>query len=712
MLKFLRYGFAALLLIASALIVFWQGSLKPNFRPEDPEQTFVYFAISLLIFLLMVTLGFMLARIMFKLWIDRQSNRPGSRIRTKLVIGALAMSLMPVFFMVLFNSYVMNRTLKVWFTAPNEHMMNDVRAITAALDQQTRGKALSEAQQIASLPEAAWQLTDSSGATPWLDDFCAAHGIAGATILPSGSMQPVARFRARPAKDEMPRVTAAAPIVREGQTLGAVFVDESIPINFAKQLRDAEMDIHQWEDLYRQRQDVNRTFNLIIVLIAFFVLFVAGWLAQFLARQISGPISALVRAAEEVSKGNLAYRVNEKAIDELAQLVGGFNRMTADLEANRAELDARRRFTEAILESIPTGIISVDSAGRVQRVNKALQAIFPDPHTGTASRLDELFSLEDATEIRYLMNRARRTGLATQQLEVKRAGRTLHLAITVAAIDPGRNLRSMNSGFVVIIEDTSDLLRAQKSAAWSEVARRVAHEIRNPLTPITLSAERIIRQANRSALPEAVQNFLKECAGTILEETASVKRLVDEFSQFSRLPAACMVTSDLNDVVTIGMNVFESRLEGIDVRVDLAPDLPSVCIDPEQFKRVVVNLVDNAAEAMQDSPLRVLHVITRATSQESQRDTLELIVEDSGCGVTPDEKEKLFLPYFSTKGRGTGLGLAIVSHILAEHGAVIRVEDNKPCGTRFTIEVPVAPAEEQKAAAEEKSPADAITLTT
>jgi nitrogen fixation/metabolism regulation signal transduction histidine kinase len=701
MLKLFRYGFAAVLLIASALIVFWQGSLRqPSFRP-DPEQTFVFFALSVLIFLLMVTLGFMLARIMFKLWIDRQSNRPGSRIRTKLVIGALAMSLMPVFFMVLFNSYVMNRTLKVWFTAPNEHLMNDVRAITSALDQQTRGRALSEAQQIASLPEAAWQLTESDAPTPWLSAFCAAHGIVGATILPSGSMQPVARFKASKAgSDEAVRVTAAAPIVREGRTLGVVFVDEAIPINFARQLHDAETDIHRWEDLYRQRADVNRTFNLVIILIALFVLFVAGWLAQYLARQISGPISALVRAAEEVSKGNLAYRVNEKAIDELAQLVGGFNRMTADLEANRAELETRRRFTEAILESIPTGIISVDSSGRVRRVNKALQAIFPDPQTGTASRLDELFSLEDATEIRYLMNRARRTGLATQQLEIKRSNRTLHLAITVAAIDPGRNSRSQNSGFVVIIEDTSDLLRAQKSAAWSEVARRVAHEIRNPLTPITLSAERIIRQANRASLPPAVEALLRECAGTILEETSSVKRLVDEFSQFSRLPAACMVTNDLNDVVSMGMNVFESRLEGIEVHVDLAPGLPPVCIDPEQFKRVVVNLVDNAAEAMQDSPLRILHVTTRAAAPE----TLELIVEDSGCGITPDEKEKLFLPYFSTKGRGTGLGLAIVSHILAEHGASIRVEDNKPCGARFTIEVPAAAPEEQK------SPSDALTL--
>ena len=395
-----------------------------------------------------------------------------------------------------------------------------------------------------------------------------------------------------------------------------------------------------------------------------------------------------MRAAEEVSRGNLAYRVEVRAMDELAQLVGGFNRMTADLEANRAELDARRRFTEAILESIPTGIISLDSLGAVQRVNKALEEMIPQSNVRVATRLDDLFSREDASEIRYLMNRARRTGLAAQQLEVRTPSKTLHLAVTVAAVGRGRN-----SGFVVVIEDTSDLLRAQKTAAWSEVARRVAHEIRNPLTPIALSAERILRQVDRAVLPAGVDHMLRECAGTILEETASVKRLVDEFSQFSRLPAARPVVCDLNDALMTGIGVFEGRLEGIDVTLDLAPGLPPVCVDPEQFKRVVVNLVDNAAEAMQDSPVKSLHVTTRA----GLADNVEIIFADSGCGITADQKEKLFLPYFSTKDRGTGLGLAIVSHILAEHDASISVDDNEPCGAKFTIELPAALLEEQRA---------------
>jgi two-component system, NtrC family, nitrogen regulation sensor histidine kinase NtrY len=695
MLRRLLNALAAILLVASVTLVIWQGSFDfGKFRPEDPEQTFVFFGISLLIFLLMVTLGFMLVRIVVKLWMDRRSDRLGSRIRTKLVGGALALSLLPVFFMVLFNYYVMNRTLTRWFTGPSQHVVEDVQRMTGALEKQTKGKALAEAQLIAALPETARQLEDPSLSTAWLDLFCTQHGIGTARILPADTMRAVAaygKFAPRTqASTEALAVVAMAPIRRDGKTVGSVVVSEATPINVETELKEIRSHARLFEQLFRQQKSYRSYLLQVLAVIAFFIFFVAGWLAQLFARQISVPISALVRAAEEVSRGNLAYRVDAHAMDELAQLVGGFNRMTADLEANRSELEARRRFTEAILESIPTGIISLDSFGAIQRVNKALDEMIPQAGVRAASRLDDLFSRDEAAEIRYLMNRARRTGLAAQQLDIKTPAKTLHAAVTVAAVGRGRS-----PGFVVVIEDTSDLMRAQKAAAWSEVARRVAHEIRNPLTPIALSAERIIRQVNRSKLPADVDHLLRECAGTILEETASVKRMVDEFSQFSRLPAAIPVACDLNEVLLSGMNVFEGRLEGIELTMDLAQGLPQVSLDPEQFKRVVVNLVDNAAEAMLDSPVKLLQVSTRA----GEADNVEIVFADSGCGITPDQKEKLFLPYFSTKERGTGLGLAIVSHILVEHDATIRVDDNMPCGARFTIELPAVVTEVSSEAA-------------
>jgi len=694
MLKRISIGLAAILLVASVAVVIWLGSFNKGSypRPEDPSQTFVFFGLSILIFILMMALGFMFVRLMIKLWIARQTGGPGSQIRTLLVAGALGLSVLPVFCMFLFNYYVLSKTLEGWFTLPATYIKADFVKVGDALGTEMSGRALAEAQLIAQSPQAVALLSGTpfpgtETAAAWLAALCRDNGLLAVRILPVSSMTPLASFGQMPTSTTG---TAMAKVQHDATEVGSVLVAVSVPQDFLAEQTNILRYIHEYDVLSREKGSMRANFLAVLALVAFFILFVATWLAQYLARQISSPISELVQGVGQVSRGNLSYRVTATGIDELAVLINGFNRMAADLEANRAELEARRRFTEAILESIPTGVISVDSGGVIQRVNKALTQMLPFAGE-RVSRLDDLFPSEDATEIRYLMNRARRTGVASREFEVNTPARTLHLAITVAAIEGGRNAGGRNAGFVVVIEDTSDLLRAQKVAAWSEVARRVAHEIRNPLTPITLSAERIVRHANRTPLPEPVDRALRECAGTILDETASVKRLVDEFSQFSRLPAAQLVLSDLNEVIASGIGVFEGRLEGIEITVDLAPDLPPVMADPEQLKRVIVNLVDNAAEAMQDSPVKELLVQTQA----GLADTVEIVIADTGSGVTADQKEKLFLPYFSTKVRGTGLGLAIVSHILTEHGASVRVEDNKPTGARFTIEMPAVPATEE-----------------
>jgi two-component system, NtrC family, nitrogen regulation sensor histidine kinase NtrY len=693
--KRILYGLGAVVFLFSVTLIVWQGSFRfptsfGSFGPDDPEETFVFYGISILIFLLMVTLGFYLVRLIWKLWIERRSDRPGSRIRTKLVVGALLLSLMPVFFMVVFSVDVLSNTISKWFSRPAQHELVDFDKIARALERQTRDRAEAEAELLAVNPDTKLTLAGLSSDTGWLARFCMRRGILAASIIPAESDKPIASVGTFPGPEDPPTITVEAPVERS-----KVRVAMAVPVDIAQQQQAIEDYHHEFDQLSSQRRAIWHNYLWLLALIALFVFVVAGWLAHFLARQISGPISALLSAIEEISKGNLGYRVKVNAVDELALLVSGFNKMTGDLEANRSEIEARRRFTEAILESIPTGVISVDSNGGIQLVNKALAEIFPDSDPRNAVRLEDLFGREDAAEIRYLMNRARRVGHANQQLEVETAEKTLHLAVTVSAIEGRRG-----SGFVIVIEDTSDLLQAQKIAAWSEVARRVAHEIRNPLTPITLSAERIVRQIGRlpgsgqgGGLPAAVDKVVRECAAIILDETASVKRLVDEFSEFSRLPAAQPVTCELNDVVANGIGVFEGRLDGIEVQVDLAAELPAVSVDPEQFKRVVVNLIDNAAEAMQDSPVKMLNIQTRP----GPADTVEIIFADTGCGITPEQKEKLFLPYFSTKGRGTGLGLAIVSHILTEHNASIRVEDNKPCGAWFTVEVPVAQVDKQTA---------------
>jgi PAS domain S-box-containing protein len=587
------------------------------------------------------------------------------------VAGALALSITPVLFLVLFSVEVLNRNLDKWFSHPAEAVLQNLQDVRRALIDETQSRVDAEAHWMASLPPdpAAWKR------------FCVEHGIDQAELsLANGEIQTVCSPAAAPsgvASDTVPFM-GSAPTAQ-----GRLTISSRMPDVLAAKHREIDRYRAEYARLARDRRETRRFYVMLLLLITLFILFFATWLALFLSRLISIPITALLHAAEEVRGGNLAHRVRISAIDELGLLVRAFNDMTAELESSRGELDNRRRFTEAILESIPTGVLSLSADGRILSVNRALKGILPEEQIARAARIGDLFSHEDAAEIRYLMNRARRTGVAGSQLELKTEGRIMQLSATVAALEERRS-----SGFVLVLEDTSEMLRAQRAMAWQEVARRIAHEIKNPLTPIALSADRIARQLDRSASPEATRRILEECSRTILREVESVRTLVDEFSQFSRFPAAQPVPSELNGVVENALDVFQDRLTGIRVRKELAAELPLVNVDPEQFKRVIVNLVDNAAEAMQDSPVRDLLVRTSA----SDADTVELVIADTGCGVSRDDKEKLFLPYFSTKGRGTGLGLAIVNRILTEHNAKIRVEDNAPSGARFIIDVPVSGA--------------------
>ena len=600
--RLLHIGGLVLLVISAALVI-WQGSFSFGpFAPTSPEQTVLFWAVSTLVFLLTVTLSFMLFRTAARLYVERRSNREGSRIKTKLVLGALGLTILPVFFLVLWSVSVLNRNLDKWFSRPAENVRLNLQQVAMALEQE--------------------RLNPGRLSPEWLQ---------------------------------------------------------------ARQ-REIENYIREYDRLAISRKEARRFYLMLLAAITLFILFVATWVALFLARQISNPISALLDAAAEVRRGNLGYRVRVKAMDELATLVRAFNEMTRDLEANSRELEERRRFTEAILESIPTGVISVASDGRIQRVNRALAQIFDPEKVARAQRLEDLLPREDAAELRYMMKRARRTGQASRQFELETERGRRHLSATVAALDD-----KVGAGFVVVLEDTSELLRAQKALAWQEVARRVAHEIKNPLTPIALSAERVGVQLQRHNVPPEFRRIAEQCIQTITREVQSVKTLVDQFSQLARFPASHPAPADLNEVVREALAVFEGRLDGIELLCDLAPGLPPVNLDRELFKRAIVNLVDNAAEAMQDSPLKRLYVATHAPSPEA----VELVVADTGCGISPVDKEKLFLPYFSTKGRGTGLGLAIVSQILSEHKAGIRVEDNYPTGARFVIEIPVVEAARQ-----------------
>ena len=664
-------GIALFLLLIALLILPGSVSLG-EFGPRNTPELYLFWGMSTFIFILTVTVAFMLFRTVAKLFIERSRDREGSRIRTKLVVGALLLSFIPLFFMVLWNVSILTYNLDKWFSRPAQNIKLTLIDVGTSIVRDAAERANAQANWLALVDR-------EEGEAGLYQKICNENGIVLA------KRDGVTLCSVAPNSSQGLRKILATVSAWDGSKIE---VETRMPVDLELKEKLIERSVKEYDQLNLNKKETRAQYQSILALITLFIAFVATWIALFLARQITEPISALLKAAHEVRQGNLAYRVEGGAIDELGKLVRAFNEMTADLYASSRELELRRRFTEAILESIPTGVISVARDGQILKVNRAFQQMFQGPQAEAAQRLEDLFTREDAAEIRYLMKRARRTGLATQQMDMQKAGQTIHLSITVSALED-----NVSSGFVVVVEDTSELLRAQKASAWHEVARRIAHEIKNPLTPIALCAERIQRHLERAVTTPEFARVVRECTLTIASEVESVKTLVDEFSQFARFPSPLPTPSDLNEVVENALNVFAGRLDGITVHKNLSTDLPQVNIDREQFKRIVVNLVDNAAEAMQDLAVKDLTITTQMATNES----VELIVADTGSGVSPEDREKLFLPYFSTKSRGTGLGLAIVSHIVTDHHAQIRVEDNLPRGTRFVLEIPALISAEQEA---------------
>ena len=719
----------AIILLAGGILVLFtillsQASFNwPVFQPNASEQPFVFAALSALVFLLFVVLTFILLRTLLKLFAERRVGVLGSKFRSKMVGGALLLSFTPVLFLFLFAYGLMNHSIDKWFSRPVEEVREDTEAMTRLLSAYAEENAHQEAVLLASAPET--QQAYASGNFTGVADLFERHKptLQGGFAIAMRAGLAEASFHAPEAwsvlKPMLPLKTAAADrpapfswngaeyilgSARVGQG-GAILVAMPLPPAFAETVRQIDASQRRYLQLAEQRKLVRRTYMELLALLTMLALFAATWLALFTSKLVTRPVAALAEATQQISLGRLDYRVKVAAADELGELVESFNRMAGDLENSRQQimassrelkdantaLEQRRRHMETILESIPTGVLSLDAKRRVTHANVALQRIFnPQSRVAdttdflTGSTLAEVFPREMLEDLEPLLRRADRMGVATSQMEQSWRGSTLNVAVTVAALEH----ENRGLGYVVIFEDLSDLLKAQKQAAWREVARRVAHEIKNPLTPIALSAERIRRHLERGHPPDAVSlSVINSCAETIAGAVETVRSLVDEFSALARFPAANPQPANINTIVESTLCMFNGRLEGIDVRMLLAPDLPRVLADSEAMKRALANLIDNAAEATQDSLLREIDI---STAVVPGRDAVEIVISDTGPGVTAELKEKLFLPYFSTKKRGTGLGLAIVSRIVEDHHGSIRVEENQPVGARFILELPVA----------------------
>jgi len=429
------------------------------------------------------------------------------------------------------------------------------------------------------------------------------------------------------------------------------------------------------------------------------------WLALFLSKQITRPVEALADAMDEIAAGKYDHRVALVTTGEMADLVRSFNHMAADLDASRqlaetssAQLTAanqaieeRRRELETIVETIPSGVVTLEGGGKVLQANRAFAVLMgqPEDHALRGQKIESLLSPDCVDDFTGVIRRGQRMGAASTEIEFHARGRTMHLSVTSARLE----LAQGQPGSVLVVEDTSELLRAQRQLAWKEVAQRVAHEIRNPLTPIALSAERIGRHLDRGQ-PDSPA-IIRKCSEVILGCVGTLRTLVDQFSALAQFPAPQPRACDMNRVAEEALAMFAGRLEGITMRRDLEQGLPMVLADPEAIRRALANLIDNAAEAMQGSLLRVLDI---HSSLSEDGTAVEVVVADTGHGLTDEIRERLFLPFYSTKQRGTGLGLSIAAKIIQEHGGSIRAESNAPKGARFVVRLPLMEHPPQPAA--------------
>jgi hypothetical protein len=699
-------------------------------NPETAGETLIFTGLTVLVFLLLLLMLVLLLRNILKVYAGQGSSGLGARLRSRMVLGAVLIALAPAVFMFLFSYGLMNRSLDRWFSPNISELRDDSTRVVLELAQYVTANARVEAESIAAsgapdhaLPAlqdelASRRITLAGGFAVvygkdqrLLASFQAPPESSPASLIPwpeeTGQGQAVSLHgplaisllsAARRTDEPVMRVAGREYALGMAATASGKFVVVALPM--PQGLSQPAMRIRSgsaayWK-LFHKRNQIRTILVLILLVITVLAFFLSVWVARFLSNQITRPVEALAVAMAEIATGKYDHRVALAATGEMGELVRAFNRMAADLDASRqlaetssAQLTAanlaieeRRRELETIVETIPSGVVTLDGAGTVLQSNRAFAALMGrrvDFGLG-GEKIESLFPADCAEDLAGVIRRGHRMGAAFTEIEVPIGGRILHLAITSARFE----LAQSQPGTVLVVEDTTELLRAQRQLAWKEVAQRVAHEIKNPLTPIALSAERISRHLDR-AQPDSPA-IIRKCSEVILGCVGTLRTLVAQFSALAEFPAPQPRACDMNQVTEEALALFADRLYGITVQSDLEPGLPPVLADPEAIRRALANLIDNAAEAMQGSLLRVLGL---RSSLSEDGASVEVEVSDTGHGLTDEIRERLFLPFYSTKQRGTGLGLSIAAKIVQEHGGSLRAETNSPKGARFLLRLPL-----------------------
>ncbi|UCF88094.1 MAG: HAMP domain-containing protein [bacterium] len=710
-----RWTAIVVILLLIGLVLFF-GSRYKSMRDLDPRggNLFIFFLINVNIILLTV-LVFLLARNAIKLFYEGRGRVFGYHLRTRLVLIFVGFSLIPTILLFFVAKGFINDSIEYWFNLNVDQAVESSLSVSrdyySTLTDRTRTLAQRVSDRLPSPLPGGRELEEL------LEGIRREYALSMVDLFDSNS-----RFVARAWDGNSPQnfVEDQSSLVQNalvGRVVDSVsradkgeYIRASAPVNLPSGQGAIVVSLHLSEEVRLKSETLARTYRgytemklqerpirlnylAYLLFITLLILFSAVWLGFYLARGITVPLGLLAEGAERVASGDLTVRIDSEASDEIGILVQAFNKMTEELDGAKSSLEKayheneqRRAYIETVLRNVGTGVVSMDLEGRINTFNRAAEIMFEVEAEEVLNRsYTRVLSQEHAAIIDGMRRELKEEGVdrIRREIPVIVQGTPLILFVTVSVMEDALGKRV---GTVFVIEDMTMLINAQRKAAWSEAAKRIAHEIKNPLTPIQLSAQRIRRRLE-GRLSETDDRVLREGTDTIVREVDAMRHLVDEFSQFARLPALKPIPGDINKAIQEAVALFRSAGEkGGSIEVSLARDLPRVSFDDEQIRRVIINLLDNAIKAVS---VRGKEGIVRVSTAVGEEGMVAISVSDNGSGIPADLMDRIFDPYFSTREDGTGLGLAIAQRIVEEHGGRLDCAPGPLGGAVFTIHIPV-----------------------
>jgi len=716
--------------LALVLIVFLtQAEIRLTQLSADAPMgsNIAIFGVINIVILLVILLVYLVSRNVVKLFMESRSNPLTTRLRTKLVLSFVGLSLVPTLLLFFAAAGFINNTVHNWFNTQVETSLSESLEVAQIYYKNSASNAIYYGRQISGFIKQQKLLNQDN--LPRLKELIRQKqkeynlGVVEVysaqreeLVQASNPDVPKGEFTNPASEDlnvglsgsELTRINQAgkADLIRgivpvystynQKDVVGVVVVNYYVPYSLVNKMKEITSSYHEFRQLKILKNPIRAGYIITLFLITVVIVFFAYWMGVYLANSMTKPVHELVDATRAVADGNLDVHIESYSRDEIGMLVMSFNRMTDDLRSKQhalntsnqelsrinQEIEQRRRYMEIVLRNVAAGVISVDREGIITTINTSAEKLL-DINTGSVMGKNFRDTLKEAhldivkESLKDLVISKQDTINRQISLDIRGARLSLHLHFTILRDESGDFM-----GTVLVLDDMTQVMKAQRMAAWREVARRIAHEIKNPLTPIQLSAQRL-RKRYLSRFGDDEKVF-DECTDMIIKSVDELKNLVNEFSNFARMPAILPESNDLNAIIRETLTLYQEAHRGVIFNFKPDNQLPQLKIDRDQIKRVVINLLENAVAAMEEKG-----TVDISSHYDPELKMADFRIVDSGPGIPAEDRARLFEPYFSTKKTGTGLGLAIVNSVITDHGGFVRVKNNQPRGACFIVELPV-----------------------